>query len=765
MILARRPFLCPDYIARVDILIRLCFFRRQCSRLAIAALPTLLAAGLCASPVSAQSIPSELESLPRPEITAKRISGIQIDGRLDEADWATLTPITDFVQAQPNDGAPGTENTEVFFGYDDEKLYIGANMYDSDPSAMITKSLERDAPGILFEEMDALGLAFDTFLDRRNSFLFFVNPMGGLKDGQGFDDGRSRDYGWNGVVDVRTTQHERGWTMEMSITWRSLRFDPSIENQSWGLNILRRVRRKNEVTYWAPLDRRNRIFLMSSAGTLKGLGRLPAGNNLTVKPFALTASGSGATLAEDLRGAEADAGLDLKYGITPNLTLDLTYRTDFSQVEADAEQVNLTRFPLFFPEQREFFLENSGTFSFGDVSRVPGVPRSNTSFRDFTLFHSRQIGLRGGTPVPLTGGARLTGRIGEMEVGLLNIQSETFDGEAAENFSVVRLRRSVFGRSDVGVIFTNRQDTGVGGAGGSNRTVGFDTNLRLLGNLFVNAYGAASRDGSVDDEAARLAVGWRDRFWNVAASVRRIGDDFAPGMGFVRRKGIREGYATVGVHKRLADSRLLEFNPYVQTTFTTNLFAELESREQRAGLGLSFDDRSSVNFTYTDRFERITTPFTISGTAVPVGDYDFTEGSVRYSSSRGKELSGSLSVSGGGYFGGDRVSFSGSARWQPGPGVTAEVVAARNNLTLGGNEFSVDVYSGRLKYAVSTTLSFAAFVQLNAETDEMVTNLRANLIHAPLSDLFLLYTERRGMNGAGVLERFVTLKVTRLLIF
>jgi hypothetical protein len=236
-------------------------------------------------------------------------------------------------------------------------------------------------------------------------------------------------------------------------------------------------------------------------------------------------------------------------------------------------------------------------------------------------------------------------------------------------------------------------------------------------------------------------------------------------MGFVRRKGIREGYATVGVHKRLADSRLLEFNPYVQTTFTTNLFAELESREQRAGLGLSFDDRSSVNFTYTDRFERITTPFTISGTAVPVGDYDFTEGSVRYSSSRGKELSGSLSVSGGGYFGGDRVSFSGSARWQPGPGVTAEVVVARNNLTLGGNEFSVDVYAGRLKYAVSTTLSFAAFVQLNAETDEMVTNLRANLIHAPLSDLFLLYTERRGMNGGGVLERFVTLKVTRLLIF
>ena len=707
---------------------------------------------------------SELQALPRPEVTIGPVSGITVDGRLDEAAWSGIAPITRFVQAQPSDGEPATEETEVYLGYDHDALYIGAEMFDSEPAALITKSLERDAPGILFEEMDALGIAFDTFLDRRNSFIFFVNPEGGLKDGQGFDNGRTRDYGWDGVVDVRTTIHERGWTLEMRIPWRTLRFDPSLEQQTWGLNFLRRIRRKNEVSYWAPLDRRNRIFLVSLAGTMDGIGRLPAGRNLSIKPFALTGRAGGGELAADLRGSEVDAGVDLKYGITPNLTLDLTYRTDFSQVEADYEQVNLTRFPLFFPERREFFLENSGTFTFGDVNHGPGSPRSGSSLRDFSLFHSRQIGLRGGTPVDLVGGARVTGRIGGLELGLLNVQSEEFAGDPAENFSVVRLRTSVLGDSDVGFMFTNRQATGVSGSE-HNRTVGFDTNLRLVDNLYVNAYGVASRDGSADGRAGRLAIGWRDAFWNLATAVRSIGADFDPGMGFVRRRGIREWYASAGVHPRVTGSYLLGVNPYVEGTYTTDPQGRLESRERRAALGFSFNDRSSLSFSYTDQFERITEPFRISGTQIPVGDYGFGVASARYSSSRGQELSGSINVSGGGYFGGDRLSVGGSVRWQPSAGLTAEAAVSRNNLSVGGSDFSVDVYSGRLKYAVSTTLNFGAFVQLNADTDEMVTNLRANLIHAPLSDLFLLYTERRSTSGQGVLERFLTLKVTRLLIF
>lgn len=728
----------------------------------------LAAAAVTTASGSAQKIqegPRGLDALPRPETTASRVSGIVVDGRLSETAWSTVVPITRFVQAQPDDGAPASERTEVFLAYDEDNLYIGAEMHDSDPSALITKSLERDSPGILFEEMDALGIALDTFLDRRNSFLFFINPMGGLKDGQGFDNGRTRDYGWDGVVDVKTTVHEGGWTLEMAIPWRTLRFDPSVPDQSWGLNLMRRIRRKNEVSYWAPLDRRNRIFLVSRAGTVRSLGKLPAGRNLTIKPYALTARTGGASLSDDLRGSEVDAGVDLKYGITPKLTLDLSYRTDFSQVEVDREQVNLTRFPLFFPEQREFFLENSGTFTFGDVSHGPGSPRSGTSLRDFTLFHSRQIGLRGGIPVPLLGGARLTGRIGGLELGLLNVQSRSFEGNPSENFSVVRVRGSVLADSDVGVMFTNRQATGEDGGSRYNRAVGVDANLRLAGSLFVNAYATASRTEGADDEAARLAVGWRDRFWNVSTAVRRIGADFDPGLGFVRRRGIREGYVTVGVHPRVVGSFLLEVNPWIEATYITDLEGRLETRTGRAGLTFGFADRSSLSLTYTDRFERLTDPFSISGIEIPTGAYNFGEGSLRYRSSRGRELSGELTVSGGGYFGGRRFSVGGSSRWQPTAGLTLELAASHNAIFVQGSDFPVDLYSARLRYAVSTTLSFGGFVQVNAEVDEVITNLRANLIHAPLSDLFLLYTERRSTTGTGVLERFLTLKATRLLIF
>jgi hypothetical protein len=234
-------------------------------RLGIAAHTFALVAFLLPTAALAQEKPPQgpdLQGLPRPEVTVERVSGITVDGTLDEAAWGEIKPITDFVQAQPDDGAAATEDTEVFLGYDDDALYVGAQMYDSDPSGIISKSLERDSPGILSEEMDALGITLDTFLDRRNSFVFYVNPRGGLKDGQTFDNGRSRDYGWNGVVDVRTTIHERGWTLEMRIPRRTLRFDPGVPDQRWGLNLFRRIRRKNEVSYWAPLDRRNRIFLV-----------------------------------------------------------------------------------------------------------------------------------------------------------------------------------------------------------------------------------------------------------------------------------------------------------------------------------------------------------------------------------------------------------------------------------------------------------------------------------------------------------------------
>jgi hypothetical protein len=712
-----------------------------------------------------QSAPVDPESRPRPTLSLQSISGVRIDGRLDEPGWAQVNPITAFIQSEPEAGHLASQRTEVRMAVDRNYLYIGAEMYDDNPAGIVPGGLERDSPGILFEEMDAFGITLDTYLDRRNSFIFFVNPAGGVKDGQGSDDGRTRDYGWDGVVKVRTRMHALGWTMELAIPWRTLRFDPTRRDATWGMNVMRRIRRRNEAAYWAPLDRRNRIFLMSEAGTMTGMGELPTSRNLSVKPFALASRSSGAALTEGARGNTADGGIDMKWGITPNVTMDLTWRTDFSQVEVDQEQVNLTRFPVFFPELREFFLENSGTFLFGDLEGGPGGPRLGSSLRDLTLFHSRRIGLRSGRPVPLLGGARLTSHTGALEIGALNVQSESFEGLPAENFSVLRLRRSVSRTSDIGMILTNRTPIGSDSIV-SNAALGMDANLRFINNLYVNTYLAGTRSGDVKDQAGRLSVGWRDRLVNSAVAIRQVGENFDPAMGFVRRRSIREGYATFGIHPRIGARRTIEMNPWIEQTYTTNLEGQLESREALAGLGFELADRSTVSFTWAERFERLVSPFQVNpGTTIPVGAYRFGEASATYRSSQGRALSMNVGVSGGEFYDGTRATLTGGIRWQPDMHLVLDLDANRNVVKAQGTSFTAALYSARVQYALTTQFNVSTFVQYNTSADEIVSNVRVDFIHAPLSDLFLLFTERRSANGGGVLERFVTVKVTRLMLF
>jgi hypothetical protein len=295
--------------------------------------------------------------------------------------------------------------------------------------------------------------------------------------------------------------------------------------------------------------------------------------------------------------------------------------------------------------------------------------------------------------------------------------------------------------------------------------VGVDANLRLFNSLFINSYLAGTRTGDEKDRAGRLSLGWRDRLWNTAVAIRQVGLNFDPGIGFVRRRAIRESYATLGVHSRPGIRQVLEVNPWVEATYTTDLQGQLESRDNQAGLGFDFADRSSLNITYNQRFERLASPFQVNAaTSIPVGDYQFGEGSLSYSSSQGRAFSTNAGVSGGGFYDGSRLTLTGGVRWQPDYHVVLDLDANHNAVTAQGNSFSADLYSVRVQYALSTTLNFSAFVQYNTAVDEVVSNVRADFIHAPLSDLFLLFTERRSAGG-GVLERFLTVKVTRLLLF
>ena len=711
----------------------------------------------------------DVEAAPRPEAHAVRATGaIQVDGHLDEDDWDRATVLTGFVQSQPDRGFPATQETVVRVLYDDDHIYFGIENYDDRPEELVVTTLERDFGGRSTREFDVVAISLDTFLDRRNAFMFHVNPAGAVRDAQVFDDSRNQNAAWRGAWEAATSVSDSGWVAEVAIPLSTLRFDPEREIQDWGLNIMRRTRRLNEDSYWAPLDRRDPVHRMSKAGTLRGLEGLQGGRDLRVKPYLATGHAEGVGVDEVELGGSVKAGGDLKWGLTPQLTLDLTVNTDFSQVEVDQERVNLSRFSLFFPEQRDFFVENSGSFSFGDQSDR-GL-RSGSSLRDFTLFHSRAIGLSdAGTPLPMLGGARLTGRTGPYEVGLLNMQTRQAEGGEPENFSVARLRRSVGEGSDFGFLVANRQATGSDRDGGYNRSFGADANLRLLGNLIVNAYiaGTDEAGGGDDNRAGRVAVGWRDTFLNTSAFVRHIGADFNPGIGFVRRPGSRHHYGTLGVHPRPDWPYIQELGPYLEVHYITDPSSTLETRTQTLGVDVDFLDGGSLGLRASDRFERLHEPFRIqSGASVAPGDYSFREVSATYQTSGARSLSGRLQLTGGDFFNGSRRSAAVSGDWQPDPRLALNGSVDVNYVSLPDTpSFTADVFGARVRYAHSTRSFASAGVQYNSATEELVTSLRTNFIHAPLSDLFLVFTERRNLDAGTTLERIVSLKVTRTVPF
>jgi len=688
-----------------------------------------------------------------------------IDGRLDDEVWGLGELLTDFVQSQPDPGRLATERTEVRILYDDDALYVGAMNFDSDPSAYVVQSLERDFPSLSTRDADIFGLTLDTFFDRKNSFIFLINPYGAYRDGQTFDDSRNQDFGFDVPAEVKTALLDDGWSVEVRIPWSGLRYDARRGDQVFGLNVQRRVRRKNEDSYWAPLQRRDPSHRMSKAGTLYGIRGLPASSNLSAKPYAVVDNQSGTALAPELTGTGRDVGADFKYGVTPGLTLDLTVNTDFSQVEVDQERVNLTRFPLFFPEQRDFFVENSGSFTFGD--QTEREYRMGASLRDFTLFHSRAICLQGGRPVPILAGGRLSGAGGEWDVGVLVMRTGEKDGRPGENFAVLRLRRSVAPGSDVGAMFVDRTALGDGG-GLVGRSYGMDANIRLLGALILNSYLARTETpGATGDEtAARFGAAWRDATWNISGMYRRIGDDFRPAVGFVRRRDIQHTYVTVGTHRRPSGTLVQEVNPYVDFSRYTNLGDTLVTREVQAGLVLDFFSGATLSGNASRTFELVESPFTVGEATVPVGEYEFTEGAVRFQSSAGRAFSANVSLGAGGYFGGDRRSVGGSLRWLVSNRMALNASADVNRLEMPEGTFTTSVFAGRLKYAFSTRAFLALNVQYNQDVDQLVTYARFNVIHGPLSDFFLVLTERRQLGTAGgVLERALTAKVTKLLTF
>ena len=690
-------------------------------------------------------------------VTAVRIeSPIEIDGELDEPEWSLAEPARDFLQFEPTHGEPSTEPTEVRILYDDENLYLGVYCFDSGgKEALVVNDINRD----FFQfDTDSFGFVLDTFDDNRNGFLFNTNPQGAKFDSQVGGNGSIFNREWDAIWHVKSKITEAGWQVEIAIPFKSLRFGNK-EVDRWGINFQRRIRRKNEDTFWGLPPRPFSMARVSLAGTLENIQAASTGPNLYLKPYL---SAPIVRVQGDDVDFQPEAGLDLKYGLTSQLTLDVSVNTDFAQVEADNQQINLTRFSLFFPEKREFFLENAPIFQFGRQGgrfrRVAGSFEQVAA--DAIPFFSRRIGISESRLVPVLGGARVTGRAGPYTLGMFSMQTDDFEENPSTNFSVVRIRRDVLGRSDVGGIFINKYADG----DRYNRTYGVDGNFNFFGGLDLTSYLLKTETPDVQDKdvAGSVFVAWTDPRFQAEAQHTVLGENFNPEVGFAPRVGIEKSVGRFAWTPRPGESIpwIRGFTPLVQLDYLTDDDRALVTRTLETKLWVEFQNGSRFSATRKFRFERLTEPFFIRpDQAIAVGDYPFSEYSLTFSSDRSRMLSGEVRLTTGDFFDGERDLYRFQIVFRKNYRFEAQVTWNHNDVRLPSGDFSTDLVITRLQYSFSTNLFLKGLIQYNSDLEEVGSNIRFNFIHRPLSDFFLIYNEKRSTTGE-VSERALIAKLT-----
>lgn len=742
----------------------------------------LLAAGLVPHALAAQqgaapSTGSVNAERRREMVAAPAARAPRIDGVLDDDVWRDAQSSSDFVQSEPREGEPASERTVVQVAYDDDALYVAAYLHDASPDALIVNDIRKD---FREDDQDSFEVLLDTFGDRRNGYVFITNPEGARSDRQVANEGREINTSWDAMWEVRTRRVADGWTVEMAIPFRAIRFDPNA-GDSWGINFSRRIRRRNEIDFWSPVPRAYTLARVSLAGDLVGLNGATGGRDLRIKPY-VAASTVRETGGIDY-SQKADVGADLKYGVTPGLTLDVTANPDFAQAEADEQQVNLTQFSQFFPEKREFFLENSGIFYVGDAARNNRTTLAPTADEDLLLFFSRRIGLdASGHEIPIVGGARLTGRAAGMTIGLLDIQTGDARGVPATNYSVVRLRRNLFDGSDVGVIAMNKQSTRSGGD--YNRVLGVDANFRFLGSIDWNSYVLGTDTPGIESGqyAWRSTLNREGNFLHVKGGAMQLGEGFNDEMGYYRRTGVRKWMADIGVRPRPARLQRLgirEIHPHLVWNYYEDLGGDMVGKNLHTGNTFFLNNGGYVEFSVNPRFERIQAPFRINSDIdpIPAGRYGWTEWQVKGQTDASRLVSASFTGIAGGLWSGTQRTLQGTVTLRPSYRFNMSVGLQRTDaeLDLPDASFTSTLVTGRANYSFATNMFLDALSQYDPERHQLNANVRFNLIHHPLSDLFLVYNEQRftspvSLEPGGPLQtvapgRSLVLKFTHMLAF
>ena len=664
-----------------------------------------------------------------------------IDGQLlDDAAWDKPS-LTGFWQQRPTEGAPSSQKTDVYIGYTDDALYVGVIAYDDNPGGIIVSDSRRDAA---LDNGDSFSFIIDAFRDQQNGFVFGTNPAGIEYDAQvskeasgSMSRGAGFNLNWDTNWRVETHVGDYGWSAEFEIPFKSLRFG-NTEVQSWGFNFKRSIRRSNEVAYWSPISRQYNLSRLADAGSVGGI-ETPTQRNLKFTPYGLAKKRSGNRI-DGL--SEQELGFDAKYSVTPSLTLDVTYNTDFAQVEVDEFQINLDRFSLFLPEQRPFFLENSGQFSVG-VSR------------EVELFFSRRIGIAAdGSQIPIKAGARLSGKVGEAtNLGFLHMQADEVPGIAPQtDFSVARLSQEFANRSSLGLLVVSKEENGSldGGPDHYNRTYAVDGQLGVGEDGLVSGFLAKTETPGLngDDTAFRIAAAADTEEWSYAGSVTQVGENFNPEVGFLRRTDFTSvGLVALRRWRDPAWENLLEMRPHIAYQGwwggTDDLhetgFLHIDNHwEWKSG----FEIHTGVNFLH----EGVREDFELApGQVVSAGEYDDEELQLVLMTDDGQPLSFNVTAKVGGFFGGDRTQLTPSIQYRMGETFNARLGWTYNEIQRPDTSEKLEINVGSLRatYSFSPKVSLQALVQYNDATDTVASNVRLAWLTSADAGFYLVYNETR----------------------
>ena len=691
---------------------------------------------------------------------------LRIDGRLDEEIYGTVPPAGGFIMEEPREGEPASEQTDTWVFFDGDNLYVAARCWDDHPERWVATELRRDNNNIIQNEN--FSVALDTFHDHRNGFFFQTNPLGALRD-QAFTDEGNPNSNWNTIWQVKSGRFEGGWTVEMTIPFKSLRYRGS-GPQVWGINFRRMVKWKNETSFLTRVPRaygHDGIFRPSTGGTLVGLETPAQSMNLELKPYAVSSltTDHAAAAPFDNRFSR-NAGFDFKYGLTRSLIADATVNTDFAQVEEDVQQINLTRFSLQFPEKRDFFLEGQGIFNFG-------ATRGNGNDVPF-LFFSRRIGLSQGQSVPVIAGGRLTGTVGKYGVGLLNIQTDDKPsaGAVATNFAVVRVKRDILRRSNIGLLATRR--TPAGSQTGASDAVGADANLVFFKSVSINGYYArtATPGAAGDPSSYRGRFDYAGDLYGLQLEHLLVGDRFSPDIGFMRRSDFRRSSVGARFSPRPKSSRLIRRLDWEAgyDYITDSRRARVENRQGSGTFQIDFHNSDQATLDYTHDFEFLPRNFQIApGVTVPIGGYDYDTVRATYTLGQQRRVSGRVSVATGTFYDGHKkeANFTSgrialSARLSIEPGLTM------NWVDLPYGSFDNRLITARGIFTPTPRMLISSLTQYNQSDHSVSSSVRLRWEYVPGSEFFVVYSDGRNTAEAlvpGLLNRSFALKLTRLLRF